>query len=172
MTMERWRPWAPRVWRPFREMEEMERWMDEVFRRFTPSIWWRVPAGEVAWMPALEMYEKPNKFVVRAELPGMKKEEIDIHIVGDSLTITGERKTTAEVKDEEYQRCEFCYGKFSRSITLPATINAAKVDATYENGILEISLPKAEEVKPKKIQIKAGGAQTKAEQTEAKPKSK
>jgi len=157
MAMERWRPWAPRFWRPFREMEEMERWLDEVFRRFTPSVWRRLPAEEVTWMPVLEMYEKPDKFVVRVELPGIKREEIDIHIVGDTLTISGERKASMEVKDEEYQRCEFCYGKFSRSINLPAAINAAKVDATYENGILEISLPKAEEIKPKRIEIKASG---------------
>ncbi len=154
MAIERWRPWGLRAWRPFREIEEIERWMDEVFRRTFPTGWWRVPTEEALWTPAIEMYEKPDKFVVRAELPGMKKEEIDIHVVGDTLTISGERKTKTEVKDEEYQRCEFCYGKFSRSITLPAAINAEKIDATYEDGILEITLPKAEEIKPKKIQIK------------------
>lgn len=155
MAMEKWRPWALRAWRPFREIEEMERWMDEFFRRGFPSTWWRVPIEEAMWQPALEMYEKPDKFVVRAELPGMKKEEIDIRVVGDTLTIGGERKTTTEVKGEEYQRCEFCYGKFSRSVTLPAAVNIDKVDATYEDGILEITLPKAKEIEPKKIQVKA-----------------
>lgn len=163
MAIERWRPWALRPWRPFREFEEMERWMDDFLRRGVPAVWWRVPTPEMAWLPALEMYEKPDKFVVRVELPGMKKEEIDVHVVGDTLTISGERKVSTEVKDDEYRRCEFSYGSFSRSITLPSAVNAAKVDASFDNGVLEITLPKAEEVKPKKVQVKA--KETKAQGT-------
>ena len=151
MAIERWRPWG--ILRPFRELEEMERWMDEVFRLRTPRVWWRVPA-EVGWMPSVEMYEKPDKFVVRAELPGLKKEEVDISVVGDTLTISGERKAETEVKDEEYLRCELCYGKFSRSVTFPAAVDTTKVEASYENGILEVTVPKAEKVKPKKIEVK------------------
>ena len=100
------------------------------------------------------MYEKDEKFVVRAELPGMKKEDADISVLGDTLTIKGERKAEAEVKDEDYYRCELCYGKFSRSVALPAAVEAGKVQASYENGILEITLPKAEEAKPKKVEVK------------------
>lgn len=146
-------------WRPFEELREIERMMDEVMRWplrpwRRPLIWWRVPTEEVGWSPPIEMYEKADKFVVRAELPGMKKEDVEISLVGDTLTISGERKPVAEVKDEEYHRCELCYGKFSRSITLPSAVDAAKVEATYENGILLISLPKLEEAKPKKIELK------------------
>jgi HSP20 family protein len=112
------------------------------------------------------VYEKADKFIVRAELPGMKKEEIDVSVVGDTLTITGERKAESEVKDEDYYRCELCYGKFSRSVGLPTAVNAAKVDASYENGILEITLPKVEAVKPKKVAVKA--KETKAKETKAK----
>jgi HSP20 family protein len=84
----------------------------------------------------------------------MKKEDLDISVVGDTLTISGERKTETEVKDEDYRHCELCYGKFSRSITLPSAVETGKVEASYENGILEITLPETKETKPKKIQIK------------------
>jgi len=102
----------------------------------------------------VEMYEKDDKFIVRTELPGMKKEELAISVLGDTLTIKGERKVKSEVKDEDYYRCELCYGKFSRSVALPAAVDAGKVEANYENGILEITLPKVEEAKPKKVEVK------------------
>ena len=151
MAIERWRPWD--------ELREMERMMDEMMRRPLPAwrrplTWWRVPTEEMAWTPTVEMYEKDDKFVVRAELPGMKKEELDISVLGDTLTIKGERKAKSEVKDEDYYRCELCYGKFSRSVALPAAVDAKKVEASYENGILEITLPKVEEAKPKKVEVK------------------
>ena len=119
-----------------------------------PLIWWRVPREELGWMPSVEMYEKEDKFVVRTELPEMRKEEFDISVLGNTLTIKGERKAESEVKDEDYYRCELCYGKFSRSVALPAAVEAKKVEANYENGILEVTLPKAEEAKPKKVEVK------------------
>jgi len=151
MAIERWRPWD--------EFREMERMMDEMMRRPLPAwrrplTWWRVPTEEMAWTPAVEMYDKEDKVIVRAELPGMKKEELDISVLGDTLTIKGERKAKSEVKGEDYYRCELCYGKFSRSVALPAAVDAGKVEANYENGILEITLPKAEEAKPKKVEVK------------------
>ena len=151
MAIERWRPWD--------EFREMERWMDEMMRRplttwRRPLTWWRVPTEAMGWVPGVEMYEKADKFIVRAELPGIKKEEIDVSVVGDTLTISGERKAETEVKDEDYYRCELCYGKFSRSVGLPAAVDPAKVDASYGNGILEITLPKVEAAKPKRITVK------------------
>ncbi len=148
MAIERWHP-----------LEEMERMMEEMLRwpfrlRRRPLTWWRVPMEEAGWSPPIEMYEKPDKFIVRAELPGMKKEDLDISLIGDTLTISGEKKPEAEIKDEEYLRCELCYGKFSRAVNLPSAVEASKVEATYENGILIITLPKAEEAKPKKIELK------------------
>ena len=158
MAIEKWRPWE--------EFRGMERLMNEMlgyplvsWRR--PLTWWRVPTAELGWVPAVEVYEKADKFIVRAELPGMKKEEIDVSVVGDTLTITGERKAESEVKDEDYYRCELCYGKFSRSVGLPAAVNAAKVDASYENGILEITLPKVEAAKPKRVAVKSKETKTK-----------
>ncbi len=146
-------------WRPFEGLREMERLMEEMMRWplrpwGRPLIWWRIPTEEVGWSPTVEMYEKSDKFVVRAELPGMKKENIEISLIGDTLTISGERKPEEDIRDEEYLRCELCYGKFSRSIAIPSAIDTGRVEATYENGILIITLPKAEEVKPKKIELK------------------
>jgi HSP20 family protein len=151
MAIERWRPWDE-LREMERRMEEMTRFPLATWRR--PLVWWRVPSEEIGWTPSVEMYEKDDKLVVRAELPGMKKEEIDISVLGDTLTIKGERKAESEVKDEDYYRCEMCYGKFSRSVALPAAVEARKVEASYENGILEVTVPKAEEAKPKKVEIK------------------
>ncbi len=145
-------------WRPIRELDEafdeMERTFEEIFGRpFYPVAWRRSPAVR-AWSPPLEVYEKEEEYVVKAELPGMKKEEIDISLVGDTLTIKGERKAEEEVKKESYHLCERCYGSFERSLSLPTEVDAAKVEAKYENGVLEIKLPKVPEAKPKKLEIK------------------
>jgi len=158
MAIERWHPWY--------EFREMEKWMDEMMRHplapwRRPLTWWRVPTEVMGWVPGIEMYEKADKVVVRAELPGMKKDEIHVSVVGNTLTISGERKAEAEVKEEDYYRCELCYGKFSRSISLPAGVDTGRVDASYENGILEITLPKAEAAKPKRVTVKAKTAVTK-----------
>lgn len=151
MAMERWRPMLLRPWRPFRELEEMERLLESPFR-----WWWRrLPAEQMAWAPSVDMYEKEDSFMVRVELPGVKKEDIDISVTGDTLAIKGERKPPADVKEEEYQCCEVCYGSFSRSITMLAVVDAGKIEASYGDGILEIRLPKAKEAKPARIQIKA-----------------
>ncbi len=156
MVLERWRPPALRPWRPWREMEEMERLMEEAIAGWPFRIMWRrFPAEEMAWSPSVEMYEKEDSFIVRAELPGVKKEDVDISMTGDTLTIKGERKASEEVKGEEYHRCELCYGAFSRSISVPAAVETGKIEANYADGILEVRLPKAKEAVPTKIQVKA-----------------
>jgi HSP20 family protein len=168
MAIQRWRPWD--------ELREMERRMDDAMRHPLMSVrhplaWWRVPTEELGWMPALEIYEKGDNYVVRTELPGMKKEDIDISVLGDTLTIKGERKAESEVKDEDYYRCEMCYGKFSRSVTLPAAVQAGKITASYDDGMLEITLPKAAEAKPKRVEVKVKEAAAKAK-AGTKPKTK
>jgi len=148
MVMERWRP--------LREIEKMERRFEDIFGQpFLPSVWRRIPMLEMGWAPAIEVFEKEDKFVVKAEIPGMKEDDIDVSVVGDTLTIKGERKAESEVKEEDYYCCERSYGSFSRSIALPSTVDASKIKADYEGGILEVSLPKAPEVKPKKIAVSA-----------------
>jgi HSP20 family protein len=157
MVMERWRPGrglVPR--RLFREMEEMERYFDDVFGRpWLPAVWRRMPVVEMGWAPTIEVFEKKDKFVVKAELPGMKEDDIDVSVIGDTLTIKGERKTESEVKEEDYYCCERSYGSFSRSIALPSSVDAKKIEANYGDGVLEVSLPKSPEVKAKKVTVSA-----------------
>jgi HSP20 family protein len=156
--MDRWRPSALRARRPLRALDEVERYMDEVLSGWPFRTWRRLPAEELSWAPPVEMYERDDKFVVRTELPGVKIDEIDISISGDVLTIKGERRVTQEVKEEEYHRAELAYGSFSRSITMPAEVDAKGIEATYEDGILEVNVPKAKGAKPSKIKIKTKGA--------------
>ena len=157
MTMERWRPrWGLTPWRPMRELEEMERRFEDIFgRSFLPTAWGRLPMEQRGWTPAIEVFEKEDRFLVKAELPGMKEEDIDVSAVGDTLTIKGERKAESEVKEEDYYCCERSYGSFFRSIALPSHVDAKKIEASYEDGVLEVSLPKIPEVKPKKISVSA-----------------
>lgn len=121
MVMERLRPGGGLViWKPIREIEEMERrFADILGRTFLPAVWGRTPTVEMGWAPAIEVFETEGKFVVKAELPGMKEKDIDISVIGNTLTIKGERKAESEVKEEDYYCCERSYGSFSRSIAIP-----------------------------------------------------
>ena len=159
MAMERWRPrWGITPWRPFRELEEWERRLDDLFGQ--PL--WRLPVEERGWMPAVDVFEKEDRFVVKAELPGMKEDDIDVSVVGDTLSIKGEKKTETEIKDEDYYRCERSYGSFYRSIPIPSNVDANKIEASFEDGVLEVALPKSAKVKPKKIAVSAKKKATKS----------
>lgn len=158
MAIEVWRPRA--AMSPFRLLDEMEREMSDLMGApgFTwplRTIWRRLPGDGLAFAPDIEVFDKEDRFVVRMDLPGIKKEEIDISMTGNSLTVKGERKKEATVKEEEYERCEISYGSFSRSVTLSGDVNADKIEANLKDGILEVVLPKVEAAKPTKIQIKA-----------------
>jgi HSP20 family protein len=157
MEMERWRPGRGLIpWRPFRELEEMERRFDDVLSwPLLPAVWRRIPTMEMGWAPAIDVFEKEDKFVVKAELPGMTEEDIDVSVVGDTLTIKGERKAEGEVKKDDYYYCERSYGSFSRSIAIPSNVDAKKIEANYDDGVLEVSLPKIPAVKPKKVSVSA-----------------
>ncbi len=152
MVMERQRPgWGITPWRPFRGLGEWERHFEDLLSRPV----WRFPGDKEGWMPAVDVFEKDDKFVVKAELPGMKEDDIDVSVVGDTLTVKGEKRSETEVKEEDYYRCERSYGSLYRSIPLPATVDADKIEASYEDGVLEITLPKAAAVKPKRIAVSA-----------------
>jgi HSP20 family protein len=138
------------------ELEEMERRFDDVFGRpLLPAVWRRIPTMEMGWAPVIDVFEKEDKFMVKAELPGMKEEDIDVSVVGNTLTIRGERTAESEVKEDDYYCCERSYGSFSRSIAVPSNVDAQKIEANYEDGVLEVSLPKKPEVKPKKVTVSA-----------------
>jgi HSP20 family protein len=142
-------------WEPFREMMSLRDAMDRLFEDsfVRPSRFWpdQMGRGELP----IDMYQTANDVVVKASLPGVKPEEVNITITGDTLTIKGEHKEEQEVKQEDYFRKERYYGAFSRSLILPVQVQSDKAEATFENGILTLTLPKAEEVKPKQIKIKA-----------------
>ena len=105
------------------------------------------------WTPALDVHEDKDNFVVRAELPGMKREDIDVSLHDGALSISGERKTEKQYEEAEVYRTERFFGKFQRTVTLPAPVAADKVKAQYKDGILTITLPKTEEAKPKQIDV-------------------
>ncbi len=151
-----WRPRSLRPSRLLREWEDTERLLDAPFAGWPFCYMWRrLPSEEVSWAPPLEMYEKEDSFTVRVEVPGVKMDDIDISVTGDTLTIKGERKAPAGVKEEEYQCCEVCYGSFTRSVTMPAAVEANKIEATYADEILEVHMPKAKAARPAKITVKA-----------------
>jgi HSP20 family protein len=107
------------------------------------------------WTPAVDIYEADGKLVLKAELPDMRREDIDVSVENHTLTITGERKLDQEIKQENFHRIERAYGSFVRSFSLPNTVDAAKIAAEYKNGVLTVKLPVREEAKPRQIQIEA-----------------
>jgi HSP20 family protein len=108
-----------------------------------------------AWAPPVDIFETPDHIVIRAEVPGVQKEDMDVRIDNGVLTLHGERKQDTDVNEDGALRMERVYGEFMRSFSLPTTIDAANVAATYKDGILEVTVPKAETAKPKTVEIKA-----------------
>jgi HSP20 family protein len=108
-----------------------------------------------AWSPPVDIFERQDHLVIRAEVPGVLMEDMDVRIENGVLTLHGERKQEADFKEENAHRMERVYGAFTRSFSLPTTVDAAKVTATYKDGVLEVTVPKAETAKPKSIEIKA-----------------
>jgi HSP20 family protein len=106
------------------------------------------------WCPPVDIYEDRDEVVLKAELPGMKKEDIDVRVENNVLTLNGQRKQEKEAKEDGYFRSERSYGTFSRSFTLPTTVDVKKISASYKDGILTVQLPRLEESKPKQIDVK------------------
>jgi HSP20 family protein len=104
--------------------------------------------------PVVDVYEEKDEIVVKAELPGMEKNDVEVNISDSELTLKGEKKKEEKIEEEDYFRCERSYGSFVRSVELPTDVQADKVKASFKNGILEVRLPKTEEAKTKEIKIK------------------
>lgn len=149
-------PWRPREmwWDPFRDLETIQNEMNKMFNSSLVR-WADRDAGllEGAWSPAIDIYDSKDNIMVKADIPGMKKDEIEASVHADTLIIKGEKKQEKEVKEKDYIRTERFYGSFNRAIKLPAAVDASKVNATYKNGVLELVLPKKEESKPKQLKI-------------------
>jgi HSP20 family protein len=108
-----------------------------------------------AWVPPVDIFERQDQLVIRAEVPGLNREDMDVRIENGVLTLRGERKREAEFNENNAFRMERTYGAFTRSFTLPTTVDASMVSAAYKDGVLEVSVPKAETAKPKKVEIRA-----------------
>lgn len=138
---------------PFRNIEErMRRFFGEgfdPFKKLAEENW-----SLATWSPTCDIYENDNEIVVKAELPEVKKEDVNVSIDNNILTIRGERKFSEETKKENYHRLERSYGEFFRSFTLPAFVDAGKVNAEFKDGMLRVTMPKREEAKPKQIEVK------------------
>ena len=144
---------------PFEELRRMQERMYRIFGEIEPSFMERkmLPAtgGELATVePFVDVIDKGDKVVVAADVPGVEKEDLSVNISGDRLEISAERKKEAEEKKEGYVRRERTYTSYYRLVPLPAEVDADKADATFENGVLEISMPKVKAIEKKKIEIK------------------
>ncbi len=155
MAIERWRP-GPGVMRgPFRELSRLEREMEDFFGGFFRG--WpfpRFPGTARGFSPPVDMLDRKDEVVLRADPPGLEQKDIDVTVEEGVLTIRGERKGEREVKEEDYYCSERWAGSFERSFTLPSGVSAEKIKATFKNGVLEVHLPKVEKAKGKRIEVK------------------
>ena len=141
-------------WDPFREMTTLQNRVNRLFS----EVYGRTDEDSMltsgAWMPPVDAYETPqHELVIKAELPDMRRDAIQLTVENNTLTLRGERRRDAEVREEQFHRVERAYGAFSRSFTLPPTVDSHRVTAEYKDGLLTIRLPLREEAKPKQIQV-------------------
>jgi len=158
-------------WEPLREYSSMQNRINQMNRLFRESY---SPEGpeealtSTSYAPAVDIYEDEHNITLKIDVPGIDEKDIDVRIEGNTLTVHGERKIEKEEKEENFRRVERQYGEFTRSFTLPSSVDTGQVNANYNNGVLKIALAKKAEAKPKQIQVNVGSANT----LEAKPQLK
>ena len=141
-------------WDPFREFAQLQDRINRVFTDAYGRSGDEALMSSGAWVPPVDIYENGNhELVLKAELPDMSREDIDITVDNGTLTIKGEKKLSSDVKEEQFHRIERRYGTFSRSFSLPQTVDTGKVGAEYRNGVLTVRLPLREEAKPRQIKV-------------------
>lgn len=146
-----------RRWEPFNELRRMEDALDRMWGGFfRPARYLRPWAEE--WALPLDIHQTEDSVVVKAPIPGVKPEDVEVTIEGNTLTVRGESKASEEVKEEDYILRERRYGAFHRSVTLPARLDTDKAGASYEHGVLTLSIPRREEAKPRSIKVKVSRA--------------
>src|SRR2546425_5394464 len=155
MAMERGRRFVSvERWDPSQNMSDTQGEVNRLFDRFLGRPTAASPASGVRmWAPVLDMHETKDDLVLNFELPGVREKDVSLSITGDLLTVRGEREINRDLTDESNHHVERVYGKFERSVQLPMPVQAEKVKATYRDGVLEVKLPKVDEVKPKEIKI-------------------
>ena len=156
-ALEKWNPFrAPALWDPIRELEDMQNRLSSLLGRRLPLL---RDGGEeeftvTEWLPPVDIAEDDKEYTVKAELPGMSKENIKVTVEASVLSITGERKVEKEEKSKKYHRIERSYGTFTRSFTVPDDASGDKVSAEFKDGVLKVHLPKEEKAKPKSVGVK------------------
>jgi HSP20 family protein len=142
-------------WDPFRDLVSIQDELNRLFGRTFNGVDPMRPATAGAWIPAMDVLETEDRFVVKLELAGIDPEDVEVAVNGSTLSVSGNREFSTETNEENYHRLERRYGSFSRSITLPQTVDTEKVEASFDKGVLTVEVPKVERAKPKKIQVRA-----------------
>ena len=141
-------------WEPFRDMLAAQREFDRLFRgAFGPAALGEEEASTRTWAPPVDIFENGDNLVLKAELPGVNPDDVEIRVEDNTLYLKGERKFEKEVKEQNYHRVERSYGTFTRTFSLPNSVDSDKVGAEYKDGVLTLTMPKKEEAKPKTIKI-------------------
>jgi HSP20 family protein len=151
-------------WEPLRELNSLQHEMNRMF----DTVFGDRPGGNGGsrrWIPAMDLLETGDHFVLRADLPGVSEDDVNIELEDNTLTVSGERKAEHTERQEGFYRVERAFGAFSRALTLPRGVNSDEISAQFDNGVLEVRIPKPEESKPRRISI---GAQKTIEGSEAK----
>jgi HSP20 family protein len=142
-------------WEPFREFSTLQDRMNRLFRE-TQGNSQEEPLTSSSFAPAVDVYEDEHNVTLKIEVPGIDEKDIDVRIENNTLTVHGDRKIEKEEKEENYRRVERQYGSFTRTFNLPPTVDAEKVQADYDKGVLKVTLPKKAEAKPKQIKVNVG----------------
>ena len=147
-------------WDPLREFGTLQNQLNRLFQEVTPRATGDEFMTTGTFVPPVDVYEDEHNIVLKLEVPGIEEKDIDVQVHGNTLTVRGERKFEHEEKQENFHRIERSYGAFSRSFTLPDTVDTNSVTADYENGVLKVKLAKRAEAKPKQIKVNVGSAKT------------
>lgn len=146
---------------PFRELRHLQDDMTRLFTGVMPASSNREEMTHGAWAPRVDIFEDKDRLILEAELPGMNRDDFEISVENNVITLSGERKVEKKTEGDNYHRVERSYGSFTRSFTLPQTVTADGATADFENGVLRVSLPKREETKARRIEITGTGADAK-----------
>jgi len=146
---------VPSELRPAMSLRDFDKWFDNALPRpFTPFFPRLRGSVEDELMPEVDMFESDGKLILKAELPGMKKEDIEVTLTDGSITISGEKKKEDEIKRKDYYKLERSYGSFRRTFSLPTEVRGDKVKSTFKDGVLEVIMPKSDEAKSKEVKVK------------------
>jgi HSP20 family protein len=153
---------------PFRELRSLQDEMTRLFTGVMPSNFSREEMAHGSWAPSVDIFEDKDRLILEAELPGMSRDDFEISVENNVITLRGERKFEKKTEGDNYHRIERAYGTFMRSFTLPQTVTSEGATADFENGVLRVGLPKREETKARKIEITGAGDGPKTLEAESK----